>query len=252
MAQQWFTARGARLAVAFVAATIGTTACEGVLGNDETGPTTISFRTAGSSTLSVSDGAALAGIPVTGGGHTVDVQAVDVLFDEVTLERRGEADDLDSEEDSDSDGRGKERFHAGAITVSLPLDNGSVTPISQIIPHGAYDELEMDAAFVRVKGTYDGLPFDVTVPVNAEIESNFNPPFVVDGDDDRPNVTVKVDVLSWFRDANGVVIDPRRLATDANLRAQFRNRVRASFRAIEDHDRDGDDQDSDSDDSDSR
>lgn len=239
-------------AVAAVAATLGLAACSDVLVGDDAGPTSISFRSATGARVNAVGQLALAEIPVTGGGHTVDLTNVDVVFDEVTLERVSEDDDRDSEEDSDSDGSGKARFRAGALTVALPLDGTSTTPLTQAIPMGSYDELEMDAAFVRLRGTYDGQPFDVTVPVNIEIETNFNPPFVVDSDDDRPNITVKIDWATWLRDANGTVIDPRRLATDASLRAAFRNRIRASFRALEDEDRDGDDEDSDSDDSDSR
>lgn len=224
-------------------------ACSDVLGSDEAGPTTISFRAVSGTGAAASTigGASLSVVPVTGGGHTVDLTSVDVLFDEVTLESANDVDDGDSEEDSDSDGRGNQRFRAGATTVSLPLNGTMVTPLTQLIPAGTYDGIELDAAFVRLRGTYDGQPFDVTVPVNAEIEADFEPPFVVDSDDDRPNITVNVNVLSWFRDANGTVIDPRRLAVDANLRAAFLNRIRASFRALEDEDRDGDEQDSDSD-----
>jgi hypothetical protein len=60
-------------------------------------------------------------------------------------------------------------------------------------------------------------------------------------------VSVNIDVASWFKDAEGNAIDPRLLNSDAEMRAQFRNRVRASFRAFEDADRDHDESDSDSD-----
>jgi len=85
-----------------------------------------------------------------------------------------------------------------------------------------------------------------TVPVNAELELRFSPPLDVTSSE-PVNVNVNVDVSSWFRDASGNVIDPRQLNTNAELRAQFRNRVRASFRAFEDGDHDGDESDSDSD-----
>ena len=188
-------------------------------------------------------------IIVTGGGHTVDLQSVDVVFSEMTLEGSGSdvGDDDDSDMDSDSDREGNAKFHAGAATVSLPLEGGLITPVTGQVPVGTYSRLEMDADFVRLRGTYDGQTFDVTVPVNAELELRFSPPLAVESSSDPVNVSVTVDMAAWLRDANGTAIDPRRLATDATLRAEFRNRVRTSFRAFEDGDHDADESDSDSD-----
>lgn len=186
----------------------------------------------------------------TGGGHTIDVQSVDVVFSEMTFEGQNvdAGDDDDSESDSDSDRVGNARFRAGATTVSLPLEGGVITPFTGQLPLGTYIRLEMDAEFVRIKGTYDGEPFDVTLPVETELELRLSPPLVVASASDPVNVSINVDVASWFRTVSGAVIDPRQLATDATLRSEFRSRVRASFRAFEDSDRDGDESDSDSDD----
>lgn len=249
VSETWVKGASAATAVALV---VVMGACSDVVGGGDDAAATITFRSASASTRSLSEGMSLAQIPVTGGGHTVDVQAVDILFDRAILQSVEAQDDGDSETDSDSDGVGKEKFRAGAMTVALPLEGGTITPFQQVIPFGTYDELELRTAFVRARGTYDGQAFDVTVPVNTKFEIALAPPFVVDGEDDRPNVTVNVDALSWFRNSDGSVIDPRRLATDATMRAAFTNRIRTSFRAFEDSDRDGDDEDSDSDDSDSR
>lgn len=195
-------------------------------------------------------------IVVTGGGHTLDLQSADVVFSEVTFEGRdavnrdddGDSDaDTDSDSDSDSDHNGNAKFRAGAVTLALPLEGGVVTPFTGEIPVGTYRSIEMDADFIRLRGTYDGQSFDVTVPVNAELELEFEPPLEVTGSSDPLNVSVKIDVARWFRDANGNTIDPRQLATNATLRAEFRNRVRASFKAFEDQDKDADEADSDSD-----
>lgn len=188
-------------------------------------------------------------IVVTGGGHTLDLQSADVVFSEVTFEGRDvdPADDDDSDSDSDSDHSGNAKFRAGATTLALPLEGGVVTPFTGEIPVGTYRGVEMDADFIRLRGTYDGQTFDVTVPVNAELELEFEPPLAVTESSDPLNVSVKIDVASWFKDANGNTIDPRQLATNSTLRAEFRNRVRASFKAFEDSDRDADESDSDSD-----
>jgi hypothetical protein len=188
-------------------------------------------------------------IVVTGGGHTVDLKAVHVLFSEVTFEGSNVdvEDDDDSDVDSDSDHPGNTKFRSGNITLPLPLDGGLVTPFAGKLPVGTYRDVEMDADFIRLMGTYDGETFDVSVPVNAELELRFNPPLVVTESSDPINVSVTIDVASWLKDANGSTIDPRQLATNATLRAEFRSRVRASFRAFEDQDRDADESDSDSD-----
>ena len=246
----------ARLSTAaLVALTLGTSACSDLLGSG--GRTaTISFRTVGSTRLALAGtdaAAAAAVIPVTAGGHTVDVQQVDLLVEKVKLERSGSASDEDSdsenevehdsETDSDSDLENDETFRDGPVTITLPISGGPVSPFSRTVPAGTYGELQMKVRFARVQGTYDGQPFDVTTPVNANIETRLTPPLVVSSSVDRPNVTVNVDVLSWFQ-SGGTVIDPRLLATNTQLASAFRSRVKASFRALKDNDQDGEDSDS--------
>jgi hypothetical protein len=238
----------------FVSAGLVATACDDSIGSGSSDETSITFRTVNGGASSLTS-AALASIPVTGGGHTIDVQQVDLLFDRIKLERVHGRSDRDSDDsgdgngDSDSDSedsdeRNDSPFRAGATTVTLPLGGGTVSPISQLIPEGLYDELQMDARYARIRGTYDGAPFDVTIPVNAKIETDIDPPFSPTDALGTPNITVNVDVLSWFKNPDGSVLDPRRLATDPSLRAAFRNRVRASFRALEDSNKDGRDSDS--------
>jgi hypothetical protein len=241
------------------ASAFGVGACSDVLGSDDE-VSTLSFRASSASASALVSDLAAAAIPVTGGGHTVDVQQVDAVFDRIKLESvRGsdrddhdsdsdvnyqDGQDSDSENDVDSDSDNDRDFRAGATTVTLPLDGTAITPISAEIPPGRYDELQLDARYLRIRGTYDALPFDVTVPVNLKIESELEPPFEPTSAGPSPNITVNVDVASWFRNADGSVIDPRQLSTDATLRAQFRNRVRASFRSFRDTNKDGRDSDS--------
>lgn len=223
-------------------------ACAELSGNSGTRPASVSFHVP-SPTANLDASASL--VPVTGGGHTVDVQSIDVVFDEVTFERAnatgGAADSDDSDADSDSDGPHNEQVKVGASTVALPLQGGVVTPFTGTLPAGTYDRLELDAEFIRVRGTYDGQAFDVTIPVDAEVELALAPPLVVSGTGDPVNVTVNIDALAWFRAADGSAIDPRRLQTDAAYRSAFVSRIRASLRATEDSDKDGDEADSDSD-----
>jgi len=226
--------------------------CGDVLASDGTREASMSFGVAEpGAAITASAGPSF--LVINGGGHSVDLQSADVVFSEVTFEGQNvdTGDDDDSDLDSDSDRAGNAKFRAGATTVTLPLEGGVITPFTGTIPVGTYRSVEMDADFIRLRGTYDGQTFDVTVPVSAELELAFDPPLNLAASSDPLNISVNVDVASWLRDANGNVIDPRQLATDATLRAEFRQRVRASFRAFEDEDRDADESDSDSD-SDSR
>jgi hypothetical protein len=127
------------------------------------------------------------------------------------------------------------------------LQGGIITPITESLPTGFYEEIELDFDAVRLRGTFDGQAFDVTVPVRTELDVRFDPPLEIADDTDQLNVTFAIDPYMWLRRADGALVDPRLFATDASLRAQFVNRIRASIRAFEDRDRDADDSDSDTD-----
>ena len=228
------------------------TACDSLLSNGMR-DASLSFNVVPSASAQLASadvsGAGSGFLVVSGGGHTLDLQSADVVFSEVTFEGRDvdTADDDDSDSDSDSDHDGNSKFRSGAITLALPLEGGVVTPFTGQLPVGTYRGVEMDAEFIRLRGTYDGQSFDVTVPLNAELELDFDPPLAVTESGDPVNVSVNIDVAAWFKDSSGNTIDPRQLATNSTLRAEFRNRVRASFKAFEDSDRDADESDSDSD-----
>jgi len=224
---------------------VGAVACSDVNGPGSGPATTVSFRSSMQPSLSTASEAAFSMIPITGGGHTVDIQKVDIMFDEVKLERVHSGDERDSDaNEDDSDLRNEEVFRTGPVTVALPLTGGIVSPFTQALPVGEYDELQMKGKSVRLQGTYDTQAFDVTVQVPVKIETRLSPPLKITGATDRPDVTVNISVLTWFKARDGSVIDPRLLATDGNLRGDFRNRVRASFKAFKDKNRDGVDSDS--------
>lgn len=226
-------------------ALFGTAACSMLTGDKGAGSASLSFHATGTTAAS----AALmnSAIPITDGVHTVDLQSVDVTFSEVTFERADgqTSDDDDSDTDSDSEGSHNVRLRSGATTVSMPLTGGLIAPFSGNLAAGSYDRVELDVEFIRLRGTYDGQAFDVTIPVGRELELRLSPPLVVDGSTPG-NVTVNINFAAWFS-ANGATIDPRQLATSSTALSAFRDRVKASFKATEDQDRDGDDADSDSD-----
>lgn len=224
-------------------------ACADILGAGSDREASISIGIAQNGTLASLAGGSTAQLVISTGGHSIDLTSADVVFSEVTFEGASvdAADDDDSDADSDSDHAGNRKFRAGAVTVALPLDGGTITPFTGTLPVGVYRGVEMDAEFLRIRGTYDGQAFDVTVPVNAELELAFTPPLDVTSSTAPVNVSVNIDVSRWFTAPDGTALDPRTFATNAEARAYFRNNVRSSFRAFEDEDRDHDESDSDSD-----
>lgn len=260
--------RGRRLAAASIGLTLAglvVAACSDALMGGGTRQASISLGVVQDGAFLTASNASLVDIVISDDDNTVDLTSADVVFGKISFkgidadDADSDSDDLDSDSDagdsdsddadtdSDSDGRGNSVFHAGAATVSLPLEGGSITPFTGTIPLGTFRSVRMKADFVRLIGTFNGEAFDVTVPLNAKLRHEFQPPLVVAEGSEPIAISVNIDVASWFKDAEGNTIDPRLLNTDAALLAQFRNRVRASFRAFEDEDRDHDESDSDSD-----
>ncbi|MEO5567666.1 MAG: hypothetical protein ABIR92_04200 [Gemmatimonadaceae bacterium] len=232
-------------AIAATLTVLTAAACSSLTGGNG-GSATLSFHAAGTAATAPGASLNLSTAPVSDGTHTLDLQSVDFTVSEVVFERTDgqTSDDDDSETDSDSEGSHNSRFQSGATTISVPLTGGMIAPFSGNLAAGSYDRVELDVEFVRLRGTYDGQAFDVTVPVNRELELRLSPPLVVDGST-VGNVTVNIDFASWLS-ANGALIDPRTLTSSTAL-SLFRDRVKASFKATEDSDRDGDESDSDSD-----
>jgi hypothetical protein len=202
-----------------------------------------------------------------GAGRTLDITQIQVVLEDVELDRQFDDDcnDVDA----------CEKFEIGPVLIDLPVEGGIVTPFNTQIPADVYDELEVEIddaeddstsaqffaanpswpreASMRIVGTFDAndgagpQPFDVYLEISAEIERELNPPLVVtDSTNQDVNVTVQIDVAAWFNDGSGLV-DPRDLATNDDLVDDMEDRIEESFEAFEDDDRDGDDDDDDDD-----
>lgn len=252
-----FDTRRSAAAAAFIAVLIaGTSACSDSTGLGS-GAITLSFAAAPSSgaALARAAGARLS-LDVDGSGALVITRARIVLR-EIELESPeylcGSIDD--TLPDGDYDGCD---VQLSPRVVDLPLDGGAMPLIDVQVPEGTYDAIELelhkpddgtpqDVAFmaanpefdrisVRVEGTWNGTPFVYETEQDAEMELEFGTPLVVGVD--GVNITVNVDVASWFRSADGSALEP----SAANA-GQIDDRIRQSFRAFEDDDRDGHDDD---------
>jgi hypothetical protein len=248
--------RGRRVAagsIGLALAGLVVVACSDALSEGGTRAASISVGVVQNGALLQAASGSLADIVISDDDNSIDLTSADVVFGRIKFKGVDapvddtDGDEADSDSDSDDERDGNAVFHAGAATVSLPLEGGTITPFSGTLPVGRYRWIQMHADFVRLIGTYNGEAFDVTVPVNAKLRHEFDPPLDLAESTDPVAVSVNIDVASWFRDAEGNTIDPRLLNTSAEMRAHFRNRVRSSFRAFEDEDRDHDESDSDSD-----
>lgn len=239
-----------------LSALVGAAAC-----GDSTGPggqpVSLSFSTkalVGSGAMNSSDAAAL-DVTVTGGGNTLVISRVQMVFKEIELKRSNS--DL-CPDDASSSSDACEELMIGPVLVDIPLTTGVTTAASVSIPAGTYRELELklhlpgtdarDQAFrtanptfadttIRVQGTYNGRPFVYTSRLDEEMELEFSPPLTIG--ESGGNVTVQIDVASWFKSLSGAVIDPATANIGGLNEGIVKTNIKASFRSLEDDDRDG-------------
>ncbi len=233
------------------------------------GATALSVSFSGSSTAA----AAPAGQPLTvaAGSDTMVINRVQLVVDEFEMERDDDddtsscaaSDTRRASSDRSTDDGSCSRLDRGPFLFELPL-GAARSALSVTVPAGRYEEfeLELDAvddsadddddaddlaakraflvanpAFrnvsVRVEGSYRGAPFVFTSRPEIEFEFEFEPSLVVEaGVND--NITVGVDVSSWFRNAAGAIVAP----IAANRAIVDRN-ILSSIHAFGDRNRDG-------------
>jgi hypothetical protein len=242
--------RHAGKAVAVIALVGGMSSVSGCSDSTAAGtvPLALSFSTSNASNLSLGALASAADIVLTIGGHTVDLQQVQLTVDRAKLERSGGSacsdeddehdDDIDDENEDEDDDDACEDVRIGTTTFDLPLGGGVVTLDQTAVRAGTFDEIELRISQARLRGSFDGQPFDATVPLDIKRNLEFSPPLVVT-DDAPATITVNVAVATWLINSDGSLIDPRRLGTNSTLRSFVRSRIASSFRAFEDRDRDG-------------
>ena len=179
-----------------------------------------------------------------------------------------ENDDHDQGEDHDDQGEDQDEesgcapIKAGPALVDLPLDGTTKVVLDALVPAGTYTRLQakLDAVdsddngaseFLAAHPEFAGLSvkvvgvftdaggtnhsFTFTSGLRAVMNMRFDSPVTVGAG--TTNLTIDVDVSSWFKDAAGAIIDP---TSSENQHAIERN-IRASLRAFRDDNHDGDD-----------
>jgi len=143
-------------------------------------------------------------------------------------------------DDANNDEHDCEPVRVDPVQVNLPLDGTTKVILDALVPAGSYTGLRAKLDSVKVVGVFTDAggadhPFTFTSDAEAEVSIDFAAPVTVDAT--TTNLTIDVNVGSWFTDGSGAVIDP---TNSANQEA-IEHAIRASLRAFEDNDRDGDD-----------
>jgi hypothetical protein len=180
--------------------------------------------------------------------------------------------DEPDDDDGDDQGEGEQEpddeddddcppLTVGPVLVDLPLDGTTTVVLDALVPAGTYRRLqarlhavkpgdegvgdflaahpEFEGISVKVVGVFTDAEgtdheFTFTSRMNVVSAINFDEPVTVDAG--TTNLTVNVDVGSWFAGAAGAVVDP----TDAANQRTIEKNIRRSLRAFEDDDHDGD------------
>jgi len=189
--------------------------------------------------------------------NTLTFDSVEVVVRELEFELEDADDDCDDALAGDDDCAD---VKLGPFVVALNLDGSMKTAVSANVPAGLYDEVEFDvhkvssgdaedAKFlaanpdfedvsVRVLGSFNGNSFTYTSDMMDKQEVDFSPALeVLDGE--PVNVTIQIDVTSWFTDSSGDLIDPETANDGGSNESEVDNNIKDSFDAFEDDDKDG-------------
>jgi hypothetical protein len=226
------------------------------------GPTaSLSFTTRPGGAPMLSSVAALDDTIISGNDVLIITKAQIVLRE---IELKLANDDACDSTGVTGDDDGCEEFETGAMLVDLPLNGQVSTEITVAIPPGTYGELDFevhkpeddsaaDSAFlaqhptfkgvsIRVEGTFNGTPFVYESDLDVEQENELATPIVVTDSTTAVNVTMAVDLGSWFLDGSDLV-DPASANHGGQNESVVKENIKRSFRSFEDEDRDGDDSD---------
>jgi hypothetical protein len=155
-----------------------------------------------------------------------------------------------------------ETFNAGPFLLDLPLGGGVERAFAVTVDTGTYDQLRVklhaprpdtadakDVAFLaahpefaglstRVFGSYKGTPFVFESKVTAKQRIRLNPPIVVADAATSVDVTIKIDISGWFKDAGGNLIDPATANAGGANEETVADNIRDSFHAFQDENHD--------------
>ncbi len=202
------------------------------------------------------------------GQDTLVFDSVQVVLRKIDLERTNEDVSCSDEMSGESDGHEDacEEVKAGPSIVDLPLTPGASQAFTVSVDTGTFDQMHLqihvltdnpaDQALlaqrpefagisVRAKGTFksgtaDPTDFVYTNDLTANQELQFASPLTV-GTAGPVELTLMVDVHSWFLDSSGNLIDPATAGAGQPNEGVVTHNIRSSFHAFEDENHDGED-----------
>lgn len=199
-------------------------------------------------------GAARAPGAVTVGAAT-ELTSVEVVLREIELKR---ADVVDCNVQPEPEGC--EEIAIGPVLVDLPLTAGAAQRFAIDLIPGTYSRIDFEVhkvsgdpeddlfrqqhpdfadISIRAMGIYNGQAFTFETDLDVEQELNLVPNLVVTGEGASANVTIFVDVSTWFRDASGQEVDPAEGNKGGQFESIVKENIKQSFKAFEDDDGDG-------------
>jgi len=197
------------------------------------------------------------------GSDTIVIRSVELVLREIEL-KRVEAAGCDSVE-----GNGDcEEFETGTTLVSIPLGTTAIDAVVSVnAPAGMYDKLEFkihkpessdDAAFIAANPAFDGVSirvtgtysqagtrsdFTYTTDLDASQEVELSTPLTV-SDGVPANVTLRVDVSTWFLNAGRTaLVNPASANKGLPNEGLVKDNIEGSFNAFRDDNHDGHDDD---------
>ncbi len=240
--------------------------------NDATGPNSgrqlsLSVGLAGGG-ASPTAGLFAQGLELTDGTNTLVIESAEVVIREIEFERVETA-GCDSEVGDDD----CEEFEIGPFVVALPLDGSVTKELEAQVEPGTYDEIEFDIhkpeddnqadldfiaqnpnfadVSIRVTGTYNGTSFLYTSDLNEEQEIELTSFLTVAEGAGPVNVTLTIDLASWFDNGAGMLIDPSTAVKGQPNENLVRDNIKNSIEGFRDDDGDGVPHDDDPDEDDS-
>lgn len=224
---------------------------------DGVGPgSQISLSFSGGASVSSPNPGSLSAPSSSDGANTLVITKAEVVLREIEL-KRVEVVDCDVIPEPDA----CEKFEVGPVLINLPVDGTTSTEITIEIDPGSYTEVAFDihkvsnddpedAAFraahpdllgtsIRVQGTFNGVAFTYVTDLNEEQEFDLVPPLVIDENTASTNLTIVLDLATWFVDVQGNLIDPNSANKGGDNENLVRDNIKASIEAFEDRDKDG-------------
>jgi hypothetical protein len=188
--------------------------------------------------------------------NTLAFESVEIVVRELEFELENSDDDCD---DIRADIDDCSEVELGPFVVELNLDGSMRTAVTADVPAGLYDEVEFDVhkvssgdtedseflaahpdledVSIRVFGTFNGNSFTYVSDIMDEQEIEFSPALeVIDGE--PVSVTIQIDVVSWFTDSSGDLIDPQTANKGGDNESEVNNNIQDSFDAFEDEEDD--------------